>query len=102
MFGLGGTEIVIIVVVALLIFGPSKLPELAKTIGKAMNEFKKATTEVEEAVKREMTGLEQAADESDVNALAKEAAKDAGPLTPAAANPAERYDDDFDYEDDEE
>jgi sec-independent protein translocase protein TatB len=104
MFGLGGTEIAIILVVALLIFGPSRLPELGRTIGKMMAEFKKATTEVEAAVKREMTAAEHA-EGSEVNRLAaEEAATNAEPLEPAgpaAADEAQDYEDDFDYEDDE-
>ncbi|MCL4542758.1 MAG: twin-arginine translocase TatA/TatE family subunit [Deltaproteobacteria bacterium] len=44
MFGIGTPEILIIIVVALLIFGPSKLPELGKTLGKGIREFKKAST----------------------------------------------------------
>jgi len=50
MFGIGTPEIIIIVVVALLIFGPSKLPELGKTLGKGIREFKKASTELKEQV----------------------------------------------------
>ncbi len=48
MFGIGTPEIIIIIVVALLIFGPSKLPELGKSLGKGLREFKKATTELKE------------------------------------------------------
>jgi TatA/E family protein of Tat protein translocase len=46
MFGLGFQELLLILVVALLIFGPSKLPEVGKAIGRAISEFKKATQEV--------------------------------------------------------
>lgn len=50
MFGIGTPEIIIIVVVALLVFGPSKLPELGKTLGKGIREFKKASTDLKEQV----------------------------------------------------
>ena len=48
MFGLGGQELVLILLIVLLLFGAKKLPELAKGLGKGMREFKKAQTEIEE------------------------------------------------------
>lgn len=42
MFGLGMSELVIILVLALIIFGPGKLPEVGKAVGKALREFKQA------------------------------------------------------------
>ncbi len=42
---LGGTEILVILVIALLVFGPAKLPEIGKSIGKSINEFKKSMNE---------------------------------------------------------
>ena len=47
MFGLGTTEMVVIFLALLLIFGGKKLPELAKGLGKGIKEFKKATHEIE-------------------------------------------------------
>ncbi|MBO8141416.1 MAG: twin-arginine translocase TatA/TatE family subunit [Firmicutes bacterium] len=44
MFGIGATELVIILVLALIIFGPGKLPEVGKAIGKGIREFKRATS----------------------------------------------------------
>ena len=46
MFGLGPTELVIIVLIAALVFGVGRLPELGGAVGKAMREFRKATTEL--------------------------------------------------------
>jgi sec-independent protein translocase protein TatA len=42
MFGLGATELIVILVVALLIFGPGKLPELGASLGKGIRDFRRA------------------------------------------------------------
>ena len=47
---LAGPDLLVIVVIALVVFGPKKLPELARTIGKAMGELKKTTEEVKESI----------------------------------------------------
>ncbi len=62
MFGLGITELLLIFVIALIVFGPKKLPELGKSIGRAMAEFKKASEEFQESVRAEMKEVEKSAD----------------------------------------
>jgi TatA/E family protein of Tat protein translocase len=56
---LGVQETVFIFVLALLIFGPKKLPELGKTIGKAMSEFRRASSELRATFDREMNAIER-------------------------------------------
>lgn len=48
MFGLGWPEVAIIVVVAILIFGPKKIPELGSTLGKTLRGFKEELNQAEE------------------------------------------------------
>ncbi len=47
---LAGPDLLVILVIAVVVFGPQKLPELAKTLGRAMREFKKSTEDMKEAI----------------------------------------------------
>jgi Tat protein translocase TatB subunit len=53
MFGIGMPEMLVILALALIVIGPKKLPDLAKTLGRTMREFKKATSEFKETIQLE-------------------------------------------------
>ena len=56
---LGMPEMMFIMVLALVLFGPKKLPEIGRTVGKAINEFRRASSELKTTFEREMQNLEQ-------------------------------------------
>lgn len=51
---IGGTELLVIMVIALLIFGPRKLPELGRSIGKGLSEFKRASNDLKRSLEDEL------------------------------------------------
>lgn len=55
MFGLGMPEILLILAIALMVIGPKKLPELAKTLGRAMGEFKRSAQDFKNSIDMETT-----------------------------------------------
>ena len=77
MFGsIGMPELIIILVIALIIFGPRKLPELGRSLGRSINEFKKASNELRSTLEEEIRIDEQ-----------RERSAAAASATPPAATP---------------
>ncbi len=80
MFGIGMPEMLMILAIALIVIGPKKLPDLAKSLGRAMREFRRATSEFKEtlAVDDDLSDVKKAFD--DVSTDIKDAVDIASPV----------------------
>ncbi len=58
MFGIGSTELLVILIVALVVLGPKSLPGIAKTVGKVMGEFRRVSTEFQRTMNAEVANEE--------------------------------------------
>jgi sec-independent protein translocase protein TatA len=96
--GIGGPELLIVLFIAVFLFGANKLPKLARSSGQAIGEFQKGREEIEEDIRRsareakegvsaEADGDEADGDEADIDALDTDDALDGDGKSPEA-NPA--------------
>jgi Tat protein translocase TatB subunit len=89
MFGsLGFQEMILIFIVALIIFGPKRLPDIGRTIGKALGEFKKATDDFKNTIEREVR-VEELKDLASTQIPLVDTVSRSEPVEPAEA-PAEQ------------
>jgi len=54
MFGIGMQEIILVLLIALIFLGPKRIPEIAKSLGKALREFRKASSDLREEIEKEI------------------------------------------------
>jgi TatA/E family protein of Tat protein translocase len=77
MFGsIGFPELIIIFAVALLVFGPKKLPEVGRAIGKALREFRRTTDEIKEKLEEEIQADDFKEIKTEINEFKKDLYKD--------------------------
>jgi TatA/E family protein of Tat protein translocase len=88
-FNIGAPELIIILVIALLILGPGRLPEVGSSVGKAIREFRKASSDVEDAAKIDVSPLPTGTPAAPAEAVAAAVAAQApaAPEAPVAAAP---------------
>lgn len=89
MFGIGSTELLVILVVALLVLGPKNLPKIAQTLGRAMGEFRKVSTEFQRTLNTEIAFEEEKEKRKKEREEEKRAGAAGTPAAPDAVSPAQ-------------
>ncbi len=93
-FGIGLPEMALIFVIALLVFGPKKLPEIGRTLGKTLKSFQDASNEFQEEFKKEADKIEKTVsmqarlEESDVEKAEKVEVEETEPKAEASSTEA--------------
>jgi Tat protein translocase TatB subunit len=60
MFGIGTQELIVILIIALIVIGPNKLPEIGRVLGRGLREIKKATDEIKNQMSIEIGNIDEA------------------------------------------
>lgn len=103
MFGISGTELLLVGVFAFIIFGPDKIPEIMRTVTKTMDMFKRTQADMERMVKAEMMGLDPEKLSTSMLGLTEdEPAEKTGATAKKATTASSLYDIVDDEEEDEE
>jgi Tat protein translocase TatB subunit len=98
MFGIGPTELIVILIIALLVIGPKKLPDLARTLGAGFAEFRRATSDITEELDNARVMFEEEAKQA-AKKTSEEHVKKAG--APAADGDSDDDESDDDSDDDD-
>ena len=81
-FGMGTGEILLVIIVALIIWGPGKLPEIARTVGKAMSALKQTSSDITAQITKELNEAEEEKKDHLPPPIIKSQTNEVKPLTP--------------------